>query len=84
MDSYYTEIKHYVLSGGYHDLTIAAKHPDARKAAIRKASKKYLIKSGELYYTCKDNERLVVCTKDQVIDVLRSATITWVPEVMQG
>ena len=44
MESFYTEVKHYVLSGGYHNLTIAAEKPDTRKALIRRASKKYLIK----------------------------------------
>ncbi|KAI4813245.1 hypothetical protein KUCAC02_024584, partial [Chaenocephalus aceratus] len=44
MESFYTEIKHYVLNGGYHDLTIAAEKPDTRKALIRRASKQYLIK----------------------------------------
>ncbi|KAK5908152.1 hypothetical protein CgunFtcFv8_016233 [Champsocephalus gunnari] len=71
MESFYTEIKHYVLNGGYHDLTIAAEKPDTRKALIRRASKQYLIKAGDLYYTYKDNERMVVCTKDQMIDVLK-------------
>ncbi|KAI4833264.1 hypothetical protein KUCAC02_016174 [Chaenocephalus aceratus] len=71
MESFYTEIKHYVLNGGYHDLTIAAKKPDTRKAFIRRASKQYLIKAGDVYYTYKDNERMVVCTKDQINDVLK-------------
>ncbi|KAK5925645.1 hypothetical protein CgunFtcFv8_018154 [Champsocephalus gunnari] len=59
MESFYTEIKHYVLNGGYHNLTIAAEKPDKRKALIRRASKQYLIKAGDLYYTYKDNERMV-------------------------
>ena len=48
MENFYEEIKYYLVNGGYHNLTISHAHPDSRKAVIRKAAKKYMIKGREI------------------------------------
>ncbi len=43
MENFYEEICHVLSKGVYHTLTITWPNSESRKAAIRKASKKFVI-----------------------------------------